>query len=95
MPERSEVIRILQNIHDNGDFGPDLIAATGWALRIIQEQDETIRELRKKTEAVKPKEWIPRNSNTVRGYYCLSCNTSLVKNDKYCHECGRFLIWDT
>lgn len=52
-------------------------------------------ELLKAQESVKPKKWIPRRQTiaTVRGYYCPVCDTSVVRRDKYCHECGRELDW--
>lgn len=34
------------------------------------------------------------NTGMTHWYVCTSCDASVNPGDKYCHECGKALVWD-
>ena len=54
------------------------------------ESSKAALELLKAQEPVKTK----HNNGVTHWYVSAECDVSVNPGDKYCHECGRRLVWD-
>lgn len=48
----------------------------------------------KEQEATKPEEALMSFYKAARLFHCGNCHEMIVENQKYCHECGRFVKWE-
>jgi len=51
--------------------------------------DHAIRLMRDRTTALA----VPSGTGQTWWYTCNACNSAVNPGDRYCHECGKALIW--
>lgn len=98
MPDREKVIQGLEFTKAMITFNP----STGEDIEPgnLNEADKTTYDacvgaiaLLKEQEAVKP-EMEHSGSGVTWWNVCGNCKTAINPNDKFCHECGRPILWE-
>lgn len=88
MPDMENVIKGLN------DIGGFISGRVGFeqARNFLRTIDDAI-DLLKKQEAVKPGK--EHSSSGVTWWnVCGNCKTAINPNDKFCHECGKPVLWE-
>lgn len=100
MKDKSELLREMEKAMDRYDLSKEIEKAYigEWMYGVAMVPCDWVYEYVKKQEAIKPSRHYARCCTNHKGmdfwYNCGSCKAEILKNDKYCHECGQAVKWE-